>query len=87
MATKVGKHLISTVGDYYPMSATERQEIGHKRFYETMVFRAGKLCKADGCLCGMPTIDGHEIDFMPYNTAKDAQAGHLAMCKKYEGKA
>ncbi|HUX39330.1 MAG TPA: hypothetical protein VMV44_15630 [Rectinemataceae bacterium] len=84
MATKVGKYLISTVGDYFPMNAEKREEIGYKRFYETMVFKAGKPCKADGCRCGMPAIDGQELDFAPYNTAEDAQEGHLAMCEKYE---
>jgi hypothetical protein len=86
MATQVGRYLVSTVGDYYPPFPGTRTEVGYKRFFETMVFKAGKACAVKSCGCGMPTIDGSELDFEGYNTAGAAQKGHLAMCEKWAAK-
>jgi hypothetical protein len=59
------------------------EEIGVGRKYETMVFRAGKPCDAVGCGCGLPQIDGTELDFSGYTNAKDATEGHMALCAKW----
>jgi hypothetical protein len=86
MTTKVGKYLVSTVGEYYPLHASERDcphkptTIGLDRLYETMVFKAGKRCE---CGCGLPEIDGSDIDFEGYNDVKSANEGHAKMCLKW----
>ena len=48
-----------------------------------MVFKAGKLCD---CGCGIPSIDGSELDFTPYNDAKSATKGHMKLCNKWSRK-
>lgn len=60
------------------------EEIGYGRLFETMVFKAGKPCSDEKCACGLPEIEGYELDSAAYNTTKDATAGHLEMCKKWE---
>ena len=59
------------------------EEIGYRRTYETMVFKAGKPCDAEGCGCGIPVIDGSELDFEGYNDAGAATRGHQEMCAKW----
>jgi hypothetical protein len=59
------------------------EEIGCDRLYETMVFRAGKPCSSAACGCGLPAIDGSELDSLSYNTAKAATAGHVELCEKW----
>ena len=101
LCTQVGKFLISTVGEYvHPRHAMgfEKMEaewlesnpygedIGCGRKYETMVFLAGQVCTRVGCGCGMPTIDGAELDTSGYNTAGDATKGHMEMCKLFASK-
>jgi hypothetical protein len=56
-------------------------DIGCNRKYETMVFKAGEICTAEGCFCGLPATNGQELDFRGYNTASDANAGHLELCR------
>lgn len=100
LTTKVGPWLVSTVGEYvHPRhcNGNERaeaewliknpqgEEIGCGRFYETMVFRAGKPCEEPDCSCGLPSIDGSEVDFSGYKNAGDATRGHAALCLKYAG--
>lgn len=95
LATKVGPWLISTVGEYvHPRHScgNERDEaawlkknwpgedIGVGRKYETMVFKAGPICE---CGCGLPAISGHEIDFLPANTSKEARENHMRLCEKW----
>lgn len=95
LATKIGDFLVSTVGLFVHPSksgSSEQEEaawlaeypngdtIGFNRFYETMVFRAGKECDAEGCGCGLPKIFGSELDFDAYNDAKAATIGHRMMC-------
>lgn len=99
--TRVGKYLVSTVGEYvHPRHSngsekTEQEwltknwpgeDIGHERKFETMVFLAGKPCSTPQCDCGLPSIDGTELDADGYNTPGDATKGHLAMCKKWAQK-
>jgi len=101
LATIIGPWLVSTVGEYvHPRhgKGSEKaesewleknwpgEEIGPKRKYETMVFSVLKVCDRPNCDCGMPMIEGHEIDSAGYNSRKDAQAGHEAMCEKWDRK-
>lgn len=98
LTTKVGKYLVSTVGQYvHPRhsNGSERaeaewlkanwpgEEIGCGRTFETMVFEAGAPCAEEKCGCGMPGISWSELDFAGYNNGKDATAGHMEMCEKW----
>ena len=85
LCTQVGKHLISTVGEYHSLDG-KRQEIGLDRYLETMVFKAGKICDEPTCMCGQPRIDGNELDFDGYDTAGEALKGHMKMCQKWAKK-
>lgn len=97
MATRVGKYLVSTVGLYVHPSrsggneTTEKhwlasnpngEKIGCDRFYETFVFKAGEPCSAPNCGCGLPSIDGNELDTLVANDAGTARENHKRMCKK-----
>lgn len=83
LTTKVGDYLISTVGDWRPyycgVRVEEPEEVGRDRLYETMVFKAGKLCD---CGCGLPMISGSELLCIPSNTAGEANRAHLETCRK-----
>jgi hypothetical protein len=59
------------------------EDIGYKRKYETLVFKAGASCVAKECNCGLPEIDGSELDSDTYNDRKSATEGHRAMVSKY----
>lgn len=59
------------------------EDLGLNRKYETMVFRAGGPCEAEGCNCGIPRIDGNSLDFRGYNDAGDATRGHMDMCEHW----
>jgi len=99
LATLVGGYMVSTIGQYvHPRHSqgkevTENQwlikhpngeEIGCGSFYETMVFRAnGKRCVDPECGCGLPEIDGSELDLAGYQKAGEAAKGHLEMCRKW----
>jgi len=85
LATRVGKYLISTVGDYHPPSSTgeNAEEIGYGRTYETMVFLAGRGC---ACGCGLPEINGSELDVLAYTAPKEATRGHRRLCMKWARK-
>lgn len=98
LATQVGDYLVSTVGEYIHPShsggseATEAAwlkknwpgaDIGLERKYETMVFRAGAPCAREGCGCGLPSTDGHEIDAKGYNDRRAAIEGHMRMCQRW----
>lgn len=102
LCTKVGEWLVSTVGAYvHPRHGrgSEQQEaawlktnwpgedIGAGRKFETMVFRAGERCAGEECNCGMPEIDGGDVDFRGYNTTHEAAVGHLALCRQYAAEA
>jgi len=84
--TKVGKYLISTVGEYFSSITGEKTTLSgwDKFFYETMVFKAGKACH---CGCGMSIAkDWTELDRIYYEKPKEANEGHLGMCKKWSKK-
>jgi hypothetical protein len=83
LCTVIGKHMISTVGDYRPRSNPnrDRETIGANRFFETFVFKITKgRC---GCGCGIPKIIPSEIDALPANTAMAADRNHMKLCRKY----
>lgn len=86
MCTQVGDYLISTVGDYRPPHKEERQTIGagSDAYFETYVFKAGKPCEIEGCGCGLPAIDLHEIDGERAATAGEATTKHYEYCRKYD---
>jgi len=98
LATEIGPYLISTMGQYvHPRNSgaseaseavwlkdhPDGEEVGRGRCYETMVFRTTGRCESRTCGCGLPTIDPSSLDFEGYMTAREASAGHLAMCKKW----
>lgn len=74
--TLVGSHRVSTVGCYHPEGGDPDVlvEIGIGRKFETMVFNVDSNGEIS---------DYNEIDSAGYNTAEDAQAGHMKMCKRY----
>lgn len=117
--TRVGKYIVSTVGEYWPDQAVRRihaeihdkkwyqanlhlkgdyfdaayhkkfgfTELGMSRTYETMVFRAVKEKTADAKYKCCPwKMTSGELDMEGYNTATDAYAGHMKLCKKWSKK-
>jgi hypothetical protein len=74
--TTVGEYRVSSVGCYHPGHDESGQphEIGSGRLFETMVLR--NLAADD--------FDTSELDVDAYNTAEDAEAGHLRMCLKWQ---
>lgn len=83
LCTKVGKYLVSTVGQYVPDEKVGYQDIGCDRKYETMVFLAGKPCASKECGCGLPSISGSELDYAPANDPKTAKDNHMKLCRKW----
>lgn len=86
MCTKVGKYLISTVGDMHYKEDGERKTLGagDDSFFETYVFLAGPPCSVEGCNCGQPTLlSGSEIDGERCATGGEAQKLHMAKCHEY----
>lgn len=85
--TKVGKYIISTVGEWYPLGTemqsgvTKPQPIGagDDALFETYVFLAGKEME-----CGCVDIaSASELVGRRYATAREAHAGHMECCRKY----
>lgn len=56
---------------------------GEKPIYETMVFRAGKPCDRPDCMCGLPAIDGSELDTRRCGVRGTAQSNHMELCEEY----
>jgi len=91
LCTKVGKYLVSTVGDYYIMNYSNNREertplstFDGDDFFETMVFRASKRrCTSKECGCGLPLTRGMDLERVRYSTAKEAKRGHLKLCEEY----
>ena len=89
LSTQIGDVIVSTVGNWQPVSMRkgdkmpEPQEIGAGRKYETMVFAVNGKCEDPSCGCEQPDHNGHNIDFDAYDTAGEANAGHLNMCRKW----
>jgi hypothetical protein len=98
LATYLGNgYLVSTVGEYRPDSKIrevlarareskepepEFEEVGYKRLYETMVFRATPSKDPSVC-CPWRMAYGDELDMNGYNKPVEAEAGHYAMCRKW----
>jgi hypothetical protein len=62
------------------------EQIGCDRTYETMVFRAGQRCAAEGCGCDLPQIVPTELAMRGYDSAGDAARGHLELCEEWAGR-
>jgi hypothetical protein len=77
------RHLKGDTFDAAYMKRFGFDDIGYNRKYETMVFAAGAPCKAEGCGCGLPSIDGRELDTSGYNDAGSATAGHMKLVAMY----
>ena len=80
------KHLKGDEFDHAYLRKFGYEEIGCDRRFETMVFRAGQPCTAKGCKCGLPVINGSDLDFLGYANADHATKGHLKLCKKWAKK-
>jgi len=98
LTTKIGKYLVSTVGEYIHPSHSGGNElkesewvknnwpgedVGCGRKFETMVFETNGTCD---CGCGLPYIVPNELDFAGYNTHAEATAGHMKMCRVWANK-
>jgi len=91
LCTDLGNgYYVSTVGDYHSVPSirknggnTKAEQIGWRRLYETMVFRVHHHCAGANCGCGAPLGNGSDLEVDSYNTAQQAQEGHLALCKKW----
>ena len=86
LATYVGKYIVSTVGEMVTNHLDERtefEEIGYKRKYETMVFRAIRRDPKNGKCCPWEIDVSKEMDMQGYNDADAATDGHMAMCRKW----
>lgn len=69
--------------DFAYMKKFGYKKIGCDRTFETMVFKAGKLCVAVGCKCGLPKIVSSELDYLPANDARTATKNHMKLCDKW----
>lgn len=85
LCTLVGGYLVSTVGQLPKRGpdSNDYEEIGFGRKFETMVFKAGEKCSVKDCGCGLPQIEGSELDTGMYNNAGAATRGHMKLCRKY----
>lgn len=61
------------------------KDIGFKRKYETMVFKALKAKTKTEC-CPYRISSGENIDFLPYDSPNDAYKGHMKLCNKWSKK-
>jgi hypothetical protein len=79
LCTRVGGHLVSTVGDYRNREGKrEKLGAGEDSFFETFVF------KCDGeDEHGNPILDFSEIDGERYADSLSAERGHYSFCEKY----
>lgn len=72
----VGPYCVSTVGDWWPKGETQAEQIGHGRYFETMVFRVGE----DGEVADY----GNHVDFRGYTHEADAALGHERIVEEWE---
>jgi hypothetical protein len=79
-------HLKGDEFDAAYMSRFGFEDIGCDRKYESYVFKAGKPCSSPDCNCGLPSIDGSELDGLPANDAGTAAKNHMQLCWKYAQK-
>lgn len=87
LCTQVGPWLVSTVGELAwstHAKGSPFEDVGYGRKFETMVFKAGKTCRAMDCNCGLPSLSPPtELAMRGYNTAGEATAGHLDLCHEF----
>ncbi len=84
LATYVGGYIVSTIGDYFPMGASQLEKIGFDRMYETYVFKAGEV--ALECGCKYKPTSWQEIDSRGSNCPNEAYENHIIMCNKWAKK-
>ena len=89
--TYVDGYIVSTVGEMTPLIfgssyGKKYEEIGYKRLYETMVFKAKKISPKPSCGCIFQMKKARDIEMLGYNNRKDAIKGHEELVKKYERK-
>ena len=85
--TRIGPYRVSSVGDYHPSDADGKpQPIGNGRLFETMVFRL-----TGNGLGGDPNdppegimANAREIAAKGYNDSREAEAGHYALCQRFD---
>jgi len=75
--------------EFYGMAPEYCADIGYQRKYETMVFRLkqrrGKNRSTCDCLrCRYDQMD--QVDFLPANTAGEAERNHMKLCRKWARK-
>lgn len=95
LTTRVGKWLVSTVGEMvHPRDAgltsasenefLQREPLGRtvagESHFETLVFLITDVCD---CGCRLPHQNGNSVDSDRYDTRADATKGHMAMCRKW----
>jgi len=77
MGTRIGRVLVSTVGDYHPRGQEKRETISFSHEFETMVFRC--TGETEG---GDPDFDPQEIYAERYHESLEAELGHRAICMR-----
>lgn len=84
LSTIVGKYVVSTIGEYYPIGATKPECLGNEgELYETQVFKYDGFCE---CGCGIPSIIPMELTSRRYSLPSQANAGHMKLCQVYARK-
>jgi hypothetical protein len=82
LTTRVGRYLISSIGEYFPSNEEGMKEIGIGRYYETLVFDIiGDITEN-----GKPPVFHDEIDYLAANTAQEAYQNHISLCHKWAAK-
>lgn len=77
---QANKHLKGDAFDNAYFRKFGFEEIGYKRTYETMVFKARKSKLK---CCPHEIQVEKDVDFNAYNTSEDAHKGHMKLCKKW----
>ncbi len=83
MSTRIGGHLVSTLGDYRPKSGDgetpEPLGLGPTSLFETMVF----ACDDEDEHGNTNIVSYDSIDGERYGASLPAEQGHLRYCEKY----
>lgn len=74
------KHLLGDSFDNAYMKEFGYEDVGYRRKYETMVFRA-KKCNSK--CCPYTIIVKENVDSQSYNKDEDAYVGHMQLCEKW----
>lgn len=59
---------------------------GEGSYYETVVYRVGKVCDMADCMCGLPALEGEALYEAVYKTAGEATLGHNKQCLEWAEK-